>query len=101
MSKAGAAFGFVARTNVVVNADRNYRNGFVLVEDYPQAVLQRELFDGCVWNVKRIMHAKPLNKNESGMTGEVYRVAWGINKDEATGEWAQASVVIPTLEITD
>ena len=86
VSKAGTPLGLVARANVVVNADRNYRNGFVLVQDDPQSVVQRELFDGCVWNEKRILHAKPLNKNESGMTGEVYRVAWEINKDEAVAQ---------------
>ena len=98
VSKPGAALGLVARANVVINADRNYRNGFVLVEDDPQTVVQRELFDGCMWNEKRSLHVNPLNKIESGMTGDVYRVAWGINKDEAV---AQTLVCDSVLEFTD
>ena len=58
MRESGAAFGFVARTDVIVNADGNDRHGLILIEDDPQSVIESELFDRGVWNWKSLLHLK-------------------------------------------
>ena len=49
MSKAGAAFSFVTRTDVVVDGHRNYGNGAVLAQYDAQAVSECEFVNRSWW----------------------------------------------------
>src|SRR5262245_19056714 len=45
MRETGSSFFFIARTDVVVNGDRNDWYRPVRTEDHTQTIVQRELFD--------------------------------------------------------
>ena len=53
-----APFRLVARTNVVVNADGDNRHRLVLVQNDAQSILEGELFDQSVWNLKSFLHVE-------------------------------------------
>ena len=90
VSKAGAAFVLIARPDVVINRNRNDRHGMVLVEDDPQSVVQSNLFDWCVWNLKSFLHRKPdfprLRKLEErrGMRQKILARNGGIKQRRST-----------------
>ncbi len=59
MSKARAAFAFVARTDVIIDRDRYNRNRSVFVQNYSQTVIESELSDWGGWNLESFLHVLP------------------------------------------
>ena len=60
VGKSGPAFTLVTRAYVVINCDRNDRNGMIFIQNNAQAVIQTELFYGCMWNLKSFLHDSPI-----------------------------------------
>src|SRR5689334_10054087 len=56
--ETGAALRLVARADIVINAHRDDRHRLVLVQDYTESVVECELFDRRVWNLKSFLHVE-------------------------------------------
>ena len=60
VGKSRPAFTLVTRAYVVINRDRNDRNGMIFIQNNAQAVIQTEFFYGCMWNLKSFLHDSPI-----------------------------------------
>src|SRR2546425_1064283 len=56
MGEPGAPLSLVARAYVIIDGNRNDWHRMLFVQNDAQAVIEGELFDWCVWNLKSFLH---------------------------------------------
>ncbi len=62
MGEPGAPFAFVARAYIVIDRHGNDWHRVVFVQNDAQAIIEGELFDWCVWNLKSFLHVPARSK---------------------------------------